>query len=360
MIDLPGRVPGTSAAGIAVSSTRTRQPAGEDEIKDQDRTPRASLADADLASVRTGRRGMDDSRGDLGLEELAPFMGIGNVTPTKSRTAGAGKSKGKGKFMAVLGIGAGMSRSDKDKEGGQFETENVEPDGAEAGVLSMATMGREPKISQTDSSTPSSRQGFFPVGTAAKKQFRRDQEPSGSEGGNEKAPGKMGHVKSDSFPSVAGGNDLFYSYPAENSENARQPDTARLRTDSGVAHEGPGGEEMLRSSSGSRFSILYPEEYSSGSAGSRNIRQNQGQSQQFVSEQDLAALGMPLPIPVGRFDGEGDGARTPNSYRSAQSQLRFPVPPNRSREPSVLGQVGVVGAMEGVTRSVSADTSETR
>ncbi|KAG7527887.1 hypothetical protein FFLO_06532 [Filobasidium floriforme] len=222
----------------------------------------------------------------------------------------------------------------------------------------MATLGREPKISQTDSSTPSSRQGFFPVGTAAKKQSRgAQQDPSGLQGGDETLPGKRGHAKSDSFPPFAGGNDLFYSYPAESSENPRKPDNTRDRTDSGVAHEGPGGEEMLRSSSGSRFSILYPEEYSSGSAGSRR---GQGQTQQFVSEQDLAALGMPLPIPAGRFDGEGDGARTPNSYRSAQSQLRFPVPPDRSREPSVLGQVGVVGAMEGVTRSVSADTSETR
>jgi hypothetical protein len=300
---------------------------------------------------------MDDSRGDLGLEELAPFMGMGNVTPTKSRAGGAGK--GKGRFMAVLGIGAGRSRSDRDNEGGRLGPENVEQNEAEAGVPSMATLGREPKISQTDSSTPSSRQGFFPVGTAAKKQSRRDQDPSGSEGGNAKAPGQRGHAKSDSFPSVTGGNDLFYSYPAESAEVQGQQNV-RARTDSGVAHEGPGGEEMLRSSSGSRFSILYPEEYSSGSAGSRNIRQNQGQSQQFVSQQDLAVLGMPLPIPAGRFDGEGDGARTPNSYRSAQSQLRFPVPPDRSREPSVLGQVGVVGAMEGVTRSVSADTFETR
>lgn len=298
---------------------------------------------------------MDDSRGDLGLEELAPFMG--DVTPTNTKSKSGEAGKGRARFMAVLGIGAGRSRSDRDNEGGQLGTENVEPDGAEAGMLSMATLGREPKISQTDSSTPSSRQGFFPVGTAAKKQFRRDQAPSGSLGGNEKALGKKGHVKSDSFPSVAGGNDLFYSYPAESSKNARALDTGRNRTDSGVDKEGPGGEEMLRSSSRSRFSILYPEEYSSGSAGSRR---GQGQSQQFVSEQDLAALGMPLPIPSGRWDGEGDGARTPNSYRSAQSQLRFPVPPDRSREPSVLGQVGVVGAMEGVTRSVSADTSETR
>jgi hypothetical protein len=356
MIDLPGRVPVTSAAGMAASLTRIRQPAAKDEIDDQERTPRASLADADLASVRTGRRGMDDSRGDLGLEELVPFMG--DVTPTKSRTAGAGKGKGKGKFMAVLGIGAGRSRQDKnDKEDHELQDEKTAQDVAEAGVLSMATLGREPKIRQTDSSTPSSRQGFFPVGTAAKKQSHRAQEPSDLERVDGKAEGKRGHVKSDSFPSVAGGNDLFYSYPAESSENARALDTGRNRTDSGVAHEGPGGEEMLRSSSGSRFSILYPEEYSSGSAGSRR---GKGQSQQFVSEQDLAALGMPLPIPVGRFDGEGDGARTPNSYRSAQSQLRFPVPPDRSREPSVMGQVGVVGAMEGVTRSVSADTSETR
>jgi hypothetical protein len=356
MIDLPGRLPSTSAAGMAVLSTRTRQVSGEDEADDEERTPRASLADADLASVRTGRRGMDDSRGDIGLEELAPFMG--DVTPTKSRAGGAGKGKGKGKFMTVLGIGAGRSGQGRDdKENSEVMVKNAQEDEADAESLPMATLGREPKISQTDSSTPSSRQGFFPVGTAAKKQFRRDQDPSISEGGNEKAPGKRGHVKSDSFPSVAGGNDLFYSYPAESSENARALDTGRNRTDSGVAHEGPGGEEMLRSSSGSRFSILYPEEYSSGSAGSRR---GQGQGQQFVSEQDLAALGMPLPIPAGRFDGEGDGARTPNSYRSAQSQLRFPVPPDRSREPSVLGQVGVVGAMEGVTRSVSADTSETR
>lgn len=359
MIDLPGRVPYASVGGIASSSTRSEQPRAEDEIDDEERTPRASLADADLASVRTGRRGMDDSRGDLGLEELAPFMG--DVTPTRSRTGGAGKGKGKGKFMAVLGLGAGKSRQGRDvKEEHELQDEKTEEDVAEAGVPSMVTLGREPKISQTDSSTPSSRQGFFPVGTAAKKQFRRDHDPSGSEGGNEMVPSKRGHVKSDSFPSVAGGNDLFYSYPAESSENAREPNTIRNRTDSGVAGEEPGGKEMLRSSSGSRFSILYPEEYSSGSAGSRNIRQNQGQSQQFVSEQDLAALGMPLPVPVGRFDGEGDGARTPNSYRSAQSQLRFPVPPDRSREPSVMGQIGIVGAMEGVTRSVSADTSETR
>jgi hypothetical protein len=357
MIDLPGRVHTASAAGMIATSNQRRHPtAEEDEVDDQDRTPRASLADADLASVRTGRRGMDDSRGDLGLEELAPFMG--DVTPTKSRTAGGGKGKGKGKFMAVLGIGAGRSRHVRDdKEDRELQDEKTEEARAEAELLPMATLGREPKISQTDSSTPSSRQGFFSVGTAAKKQFRRDQDLSGSEGGNEKAPGQRGHVKSDSFPSVAGGNDLFYSYPAESSENARIPDNTRDRTDSGVAHEGPGGEEMLRSSSGSRFSILFPEEYSSGSAGSRR---GQHQSQQFVSEQDLAALGMPLPIPAGRFDAEGDGARTPNSYRSAQSQLRFPVPPDRSREPSVLGQVGVLGVMEGVTRSFSADTSETR
>jgi hypothetical protein len=283
---------------------------------------------------------------------------MGDLTPTKARTAGAGK--GKGRFMAVLGLGAGRSRQGRDdKEDHGLQAENTEEDGAEAELLPMATLGREPKISQTDSSTPSSRQGFFPVGTAAKKQSRRaqEQDPSRLEGSDDKVQGKRGHVKSDSFPSVAGGNDLFYSFPAENSENAREPNIIRNRTDSSVVHAGPGGEEMLRSSSGSRFSILYPEEYSSGSAGSRR---GQGQSQQFVSEQDLAALGMPLPIPAGRFNGEGDGPRTPNSYRSAQSQLRFPVPPDRSREPSVLGQVGVVGAMEGVTRSVSADTSETR
>jgi hypothetical protein len=257
MIDLPGRVPGTPTGGMAIPSTRTRQASGEDEADDEERTPRASLNNADLASVRTGRRGMDDSRGGLGLEKLAPFMGMGNVTPTKSKTGGAGNGKGKGKFMAVLGIGAGRSRQDiNDKEDRKLQDEKTEEDTVEAGGLSMATMGREPKISQTDSSTPSSRQGFFPVGMAAKKQFRRDQDPSGSPGGNdEKARGKKGHVKSDSFPSVAGGNDLFYSYPADSPEVQEQQND-RARTDSGVAYEGPGGEEMLRSSSGSRFSIL--------------------------------------------------------------------------------------------------------
>ena len=281
---------------------------------DQNRTPRA--AQPDQTSVRTGRRGMDDTREEL--SELLPA--VEEDTPT--RTSMAGKSK----FMAALGVGAARSGSDED---------------------STPTSSRQAKISQTDSSTPSSRQGFFPVGTTAKKETRETTTSA-----------TTGHVESDSFPSIMDNDrDLFYSYPAEASGSR-----SRDRVDSGVADKAEIRDDSPRTGSGSRFSTLYTEGYSSVSGNGSASSRNPAYRGQPIDEQDLASLGLAggLGSALGASLNhlQDEGARTPNSYRSATSQMRFPVPPDRSEE-RLTSEVAA-GITRDRSRSASAETSGTR
>lgn len=320
------RLPGSQSRPRDPVGTATYTNVTGEEEADGQRTPRARQSDE---GVVIGRRGMDDTREELGtlLEES---------TPTGK------KGGGKGKLMAVLGIGAAAASNKKEKtESGQER------------IAQETAPGRPQKISQTDSSTPSSREPFFPVpvGTAS---------TSDSRGGP--LGGGQGHTKSDSFPSMVGGDrDLFYAYPIPGTMPSRQ----EIRRAESAVVLGPvlpiAGQSGSRSGSGSRFSILDAEEYSGGSASSRPTRLGQRPE----GEQDLVDLGLPAALGLGVGLGMGasgsgdDGARTPNSYRSATSQLRFPVPPTRSQE-SLQEGAGGMEVLGNMSRSVSADTSGTR
>jgi len=271
--------------------------------QDPDQTPRPS-------SEPSGRRGIDGIRdGDLG--EILPSMG--DATPTRGHTSG------KGKILAAISLGLGRSPRNRAL--------------VDVGE-SSPTIGRQPKISQTDSSTPSSGQNFYPVGTAASSAAKNLNDAK--------------HRKSESFPSVAGHDrGLFY---------ASSPDGAsqhRDANDSCIAGALIPAKEPPSTSKKSRFSSLFPEDLSlsgaSGADGSATSRERSGQLPRIHSqsslERDLAELGMPIGLGTGlgiNLDTLGTaGARTPTSMRSSTSQMRFPVPPERNRELSETGHVGV-------------------
>ena len=291
--------------------------------QDPDRTPRPS-------SEPSGRRGIDGTRdGDLG--GILPSMG--DVTLTR------GHSSGKGKILAAIGLGLGRSPRSR----AIVDVSEASP-----------TTGRQPKLSQTDSSTPSSGQNFYPVGTAASSAAKQQDVSK--------------HRKSESFPSVAGHDrDLFYAFPAEGASQHR--DAERSRNDSGLAGAPAPAEETLKTSKKSRFSALFPEDLSSsggsGAGGSAGSRDKIGQLPRIHSqsslERDLAELGMPIGLGAGlgfNLNTLGTaGARTPTSVRSSASQMKFPVPPERSREPSETGHVGVAVP---IGRKVTNETPETR
>jgi hypothetical protein len=326
-----GRVPSTNLWGRAIDQgdvdddfEMVEMPSMEaggpaTTTRDPDQTPRPS-------SEPSGRRGIDGTRdGDLG--EILPSMG--DVTPTR------GHSSGKRKILAAIGLGLGRSPRNR-----------AVVDVGE----SSPTTGRQPKLSQTDSSTPSSGQNFYPVGTAANSAAKNQNTSK--------------HRKSESFPSVAGHDqDLFYAFPADDASRPGYAD------DSGVAGAPIAAKEPPSTSKKSRFSALFPEDLSSsgasgagGSAASREpVRQLPRIHSQSSLERDLAELGMPIGLGAGlgiNLDTLGTvGARTPTSVRSTTSQMRFPVPPERSREVSETGHGGVVVP---IGRKATNETLDTR